>query len=46
MGSGGGLPRIQNRMPDCQMRYNTRKQPSLLCSVCGTSNILKYANDF
>ena len=30
----------------CQMRYNTKKQPSTHCRAWGTINISKYVNNF
>ena len=36
----------QNSMPDCPMRSNTKKQPSIQCRVCGTISISKIENNF
>ena len=33
-------------MPDCQLRYNAKKQPPTQCRACGTNKILKYDNNF
>ena len=33
-------------MPDCPMRSNTKKQPSIQCRVCGTISISKIENNF
>ena len=33
-------------MPDCQMRINTKKQPSIQCRACGAIKFSKNVNNF